>query len=136
MSDGLGAGGNTRSAIITRGLAEMTRLGIAMGAKPETFAGLAGMGDLVATCTSEQSRNHQVGVALGQGQSIKAITEQMFMVAEGIKSAQAVTQLAARYDVTMPIATEIAHVVKGDRDAQQSFRALLKAGIGREDEPF
>jgi glycerol-3-phosphate dehydrogenase (NAD(P)+) len=114
----------------------MTRLGIAMGAKPETFAGLAGMGDLVATCTSEQSRNHQVGVALGQGQSIKAITEQMFMVAEGIKSAQAVTQLAARYDVTMPIATEIAHVVQGDRDAQQSFRALLKAGIGREDEPF
>ncbi|MGB1341540.1 MAG: NAD(P)H-dependent glycerol-3-phosphate dehydrogenase [Pseudomonadales bacterium] len=136
MSDGLGAGGNTRSAIVTRGLAEMTRLGIAMGAKPETFAGLAGMGDLVATCTSEQSRNHQVGVALGKGQSIKSIIDQMFMVAEGVKSAQAVTHLAARYSVAMPIAAEVAHVVSGDSDAQQSFRALLKAGIGREDEPF
>ena len=136
MSDGLGAGNNTRAAIITRGLAEITRLGVAMGAKPETFSGLAGMGDLVTTCTSAQSRNHTVGFKLGQGESIDRIIEDMFMVAEGIKSAPAVLRLAEQYGVEMPIAAEVMQVVAGQRDVQGSLRALLRAGIGREDEPF
>ena len=136
MSDGLGAGNNTRAAIITRGLAEMTRLGLAMGAKAETFSGLAGMGDLVTTCTSAQSRNHTVGFRLGQGNSIDSIIQDMFMVAEGIKSAPAVMRLAEQFGVEMPIAAEVMQVVTGQRDVQGSFKALLRAGVGREDEPF
>ena len=136
MSDGLGAGDNTRSAIITRGLAEMTRLGIAMGAKSETFAGLAGLGDLIATCTSEKSRNHMVGFKLGQGMTMPDIHRDMYMVAEGVKSAPAVMRLAEQFKVEMPIASEVTQLVTGQRDIQQSFKALLRAGIGREDEPF
>ena len=136
MSDGLGAGDNTRSAIITRGLAEMTRLGIAMGAKSETFAGLAGLGDLIATCTSEKSRNHTVGFKLGQGMKMSDIHRDMYMVAEGVKSAPAVMRLAEQFKVEMPIASEVTQLVTGQRDIQQSFKALLRAGIGREDEPF
>ncbi len=136
MSDGLGAGDNTRSAIITRGLAEMTRLGIAMGAKSETFAGLAGLGDLIATCTSEKSRNHTVGFKLGQGMAMSDIHRDMYMVAEGVKSAPAVMRLAEQFKVEMPIASEVTQLVTGQRDIQQSFKALLRAGIGREDEPF
>lgn len=136
MSDGLGAGDNTRSAIITRGLAEMTRLGIAMGAKSETFAGLAGLGDLIATCTSEKSRNHTVGFKLGQGRTMSDIHRDMYMVAEGVKSAPAVMRLAEQFKVEMPIASEVTQLVTGQRDIQQSFKALLRAGIGREDEPF
>ena len=136
MSDGLGAGDNTRSAIITRGLAEMTRLGIAMGAKSETFAGLAGLGDLIATCTSEKSRNHTVGFKLGQGMTMSDIHRDMYMVAEGVKSAPAVMRLAEQFKVEMPIASEVTQLVIGQRDIQQSFKALLRAGIGREDEPF
>ena len=136
MSDGLGAGDNTRSAIITRGLAEMTRLGIAMGAKSETFAGLAGLGDLIATCTSEKSRNHTVGFKLGQGMTMSDIHRDMYMVAEGVKSAPAVMRLAEQFKVEMPIASEVTQLVTGQRDIQQSFKALLRAGIGREDEPF
>ena len=136
MSDGLGAGDNTRSAIITRGLAEMTRLGIAMGAKSETFAGLAGLGDLIATCTSEKSRNHTVGFKLGQGMAMSDIHRDMYMVAEGVKSAPAVMRLAEKFKVEMPIASEVTQLVTGQRDIQQSFKALLRAGIGREDEPF
>lgn len=136
MSDGLGAGDNTRSAIITRGLAEMTRLGIAMGAKSETFAGLAGLGDLIATCTSEKSRNHTVGFKLGQGMTMPDIHRDMYMVAEGVKSAPAVMRLAEQFKVEMPITSEVTQLVTGQRDIQQSFKALLRAGIGREDEPF
>ena len=136
MSDGLGAGDNTRSAIITRGLAEMTRLGIAMGAKSETFAGLAGLGDLIATCTSEKSRNHTVGFKLGQGMKMSDIHRDMYMVAEGVKSAPAVMRLAEQFKVEMPIASEVTQLVTGQRDIQQSFKALLRAGIGRENEPF
>jgi len=136
MSDGLGAGDNTRSAIITRGLAEMTRLGVAMGARKETFAGLAGLGDLIATCTSAKSRNHTVGFRLGQGFSIQDIIDDMFMVAEGVKSASAVMALAKQYQIEMPIAAEVTLLVNGQKDIQQSFKALLRAGVGREDEPF
>src|SRR3546814_12217465 len=90
MGDGLGAGDNTRAALMTRGLAEITRLGVAMGGRAETFAGLAGMGDLIATCTSALSRNRHVGVELGRGRAIDDIVADMHMVAEGVKSAPTV----------------------------------------------
>ncbi len=135
MGDGQGAGENTRSAVITRGLAEITRLGVAMGGEAQTFAGLTGMGDLVATCTSPQSRNRSVGFELGQGRSIEEITNKMFMVAEGVKSAPAVIELADRYGVEMPIAREVYEVLRGESNANTAFRGLLRADIGAESEP-
>ncbi|MCB1644671.1 MAG: NAD(P)H-dependent glycerol-3-phosphate dehydrogenase [Pseudomonadales bacterium] len=135
MGDGQGAGENTRSAVITRGLAEMTRLGVAMGGEPQTFAGLAGMGDLVATCTSPQSRNRHVGVELGQGLTLDEIVDKMFMVAEGAKSAPAVIELADHYQVEMPIAREVYDVLRGESNARTAFRGLLRAEIGAESEP-
>lgn len=136
MGDGQGAGDNTRSAIITRGLAEMTRLGTAMGGDASTFAGLAGIGDLVATCTSEKSRNRTVGFRLGLGQSIEDISREMFMVAEGVKSAPGVIALAHQYKVKMPICQQVCAVVQGRSDAKRGFKELLKAEIGSESEPF
>ena len=136
MGDGLGAGDNTRSAIITRGLAEISRLGVALGAIPETFYGLAGMGDLVATCTSDKSRNRTVGFRLGQGESMEQILSSMFMVAEGVKSADAVLSLAASTYIDMPICTEVGRVIRGESDARRAFRELLKAEIGAEADPF
>jgi glycerol-3-phosphate dehydrogenase (NAD(P)+) len=135
MGDGQGAGDNTRSAIITRGLAEITRLGVAMGANAQTFAGLAGMGDLVATCTSSQSRNHTVGYELGKGLTIDEIIANMFMVAEGVKSAPAVIALANEYEVEMPVADVVFELVQGESNARKAFRNLLRAGIGSESEP-
>ncbi len=135
MGDGQGAGDNTRSAVITRGLAEITRLGVAMGAESQTFSGLTGMGDLVATCTSPQSRNRSVGFELGRGRSIQEIIDEMFMVAEGVKSAPAVVSLAEQYNVEMPIAQEVYEVVHGESSAQKAFRGLLRADIGAESEP-
>lgn len=136
MGDGLGAGDNTRSAIITRGLAEISRLGVALGAMPETFYGLAGMGDLVATCTSDKSRNRTVGFRLGQGESIDDILASMFMVAEGVKSTDAVLSLAAASNIEMPICAEVGRVVRGESDAKRAFRELLRAEIGAEADPF
>ncbi len=135
MGDGQGAGDNTRSAVITRGLAEISRLGVAMGGERQTFSGLTGMGDLVATCTSPQSRNRSVGFELGKGRSIDEIINEMFMVAEGVKSAPAVMDLANKYNVIMPIATEVFEVVQGQSSAKKAFRGLLRAGIGSEAEP-
>ncbi|MDX1449693.1 MAG: NAD(P)H-dependent glycerol-3-phosphate dehydrogenase, partial [Acidimicrobiia bacterium] len=105
MAHGLGFGDNTMATLITRALAELTRLGIAMGGRPLTFAGLAGMGDLIATCTSEKSRNHTVGFGLGKGNSLDEVLAGMKEVAEGVKSTRGVLALAARHDVEMPIAT-------------------------------
>lgn len=135
MGDGQGAGENTRSAVITRGLAEITRLGVAMGGEPQTFAGLAGTGDLIATCTSPQSRNRTVGYELGKGRTIKEIVDEMFMVAEGVKSAPAVVALAEKYDVDMPIAREVLQVVQDKSTARQAFRGLLKTVAGAESDP-
>jgi len=135
MGDGQGAGENTRSAVITRGLAEITRLGVAMGGEPQTFAGLAGTGDLIATCTSPQSRNRTVGFELGKGRTIKEIVDEMFMVAEGVKSAPAVIALADEYGVDMPIAREVFQVVRDKSTAGQAFRGLLKTVAGAESDP-
>jgi len=135
MGDGQGAGDNTRSALITRGLAEVTRLGVAMGGRPETFSGLAGMGDMIATCTSPQSRNRHVGVELGKGRNMQDIIDEMVMVAEGAKSAPAVIDLSERYDVEMPIARDVYRVLSGDATATRAFRGLLRVEAGAESEP-
>lgn len=135
MGDGQGAGDNTRSALITRGLAEATRLGVAMGGREETFAGLAGMGDMIATCISPQSRNHHVGVELGKGRAMQDIIAEMVMVAEGAKSAPAIMALAERHGVEMPIASEVYQVVSGDASARHAFRGLLRVSAGAESEP-
>lgn len=132
---GLGAGDNTRSALITRGLAEITRLGVALGGRAETFAGLAGMGDLLTTCISTQSRNHQVGIKLGQGKHIDEIISEMVMVAEGVKSAPTVMKLAKRCDIEMPICEEVLSVIQGQKSAQNTFLGLLRQMAGSEAEP-
>ncbi len=135
MGDGLGAGDNTRAALITRGLAEITRLGTALGGKAETFAGLAGMGDMIATCTSPQSRNRHVGLELAKGHSIETIIESMHMVAEGVKSAPTVIELAREHEVAMPIAEDVFKVVTGASNARGVYRGLLRTTAGAESEP-
>jgi len=125
MADGLGTGDNTRAAVMTRGLAELTRLGVAMGGDPATFSGLAGMGDLLATCMSPQSRNRYVGEQLGRGRSLDEIIEEMNQVAEGVKSAKIVLELAEEYGVEMPIATEMKACVTEGRSATDAYRGLV-----------
>ena len=135
MGDGMGVGANTRSAVITRGLAELMRLGVAMGGKPATFAGLAGMGDLIATCTSPQSRNHHVGVELGKGRSIDDVVGEMHMVAEGVKTSRVVLQLAERYGIEMPIVREVYGVIFEKRSPRQAYRGLIRREAGAEGDP-
>jgi glycerol-3-phosphate dehydrogenase (NAD(P)+) len=132
MGDGLGVGDNTRSAVITRGLAEMTRLGVAMGGRAPTFAGLAGMGDLIATCISPQSRNRHVGEQLGRGRRIEEIIEEMHMVAEGVKTSRVVLDLAAKHGIELPIATEVYGVVHEGHTAEQAYRGLTRRAPGAE----
>jgi len=135
MGIGLGAGDNTRSALITRGLSEITRLGVALGGRAETFSGLTGMGDMLATCISPQSRNHHVGLELGKGRNIEDIIEQMVMVAEGVKSAPTVIKLADMHGIEMPIARDVHEVIAGRRTAAEAFYGLLKRRVGAEIEP-
>jgi glycerol-3-phosphate dehydrogenase (NAD(P)+) len=126
MADGLGAGDNTRAAVITRGLAEISRLGVAMGGQPATFAGLAGMGDLVATCISPQSRNRYVGEQLGKGKSIDEVCAEMDQVAEGVKACRVAMELAEELGVDMPITSEVVGVCHQGRTAQDAYRGLLR----------
>lgn len=128
MADGLQAGDNTRAAVITRGLSELTRLGMAMGGDPRTFAGLAGMGDLVATCISPQSRNRHVGEQLGLGRTVAEITEEMQQVAEGIRTSAVVMELAGIHDVEMPISEQIHAVCHHGRPAAEAYEGLLNRG--------
>lgn len=125
IADGLGYGDNTKAALLTRGLAELTRLGVALGGEPLTFSGLAGMGDLVATCTSTQSRNRTVGVQLGQGRQLDDIVADMKMVAEGVKTTGAVLELAARAGVEMPIAALVGAVLYEGKQAAELVPALM-----------
>ncbi|MCB2182587.1 MAG: NAD(P)H-dependent glycerol-3-phosphate dehydrogenase [Desulfobulbaceae bacterium] len=125
ISDGLGYGTNTRAALITRGLAEITRLGVKMGANPLTFSGLGGMGDLVLTCTGDLSRNRTVGLKLGQGQKIKDILQEMEMVAEGVKTTKSAWKLALREGVEMPILEQIYQVLYEDKPCQEAVLSLL-----------
>ncbi len=128
MAHGLGYGDNSIAALITRALAELTRLGVAMGGRPLTFAGLAGMGDLVATCTSPKSRNRRVGVALGEGRKLDDIVAEMNMVAEGVKTTAAVLQLADRHGIEMPIASLVGEVLyEGLAPAEMVNRLMSRA---------
>ncbi len=111
IAHGLGYGDNAKAALITRGLAELARLGVAMGGDPLTFAGLAGMGDLIATCSSPQSRNRTVGVELGKGRTLDEIVAEMKMVAEGVKSTAAVNELGTRYSIELPVADFVGRVL-------------------------
>ncbi len=126
MAEGLGVGDNTRAMVITRGLAEMTRLGVALGGDPRTFAGLTGLGDLMATCLSPLSRNRRVGEELARGRSVEEITTELGMVAEGTKSAQSVVEIAHEHGVEVPVAEEVAAVIRGERTAWQAYRGLGK----------
>jgi glycerol-3-phosphate dehydrogenase (NAD(P)+) len=132
MGDGLGVGVNTRATVITRGLAEITRLGVALGGQPATFSGLTGLGDLMATCMSPLSRNRQVGEQLAKGRTTAEIVASMNMVAEGIKTSAVVMELAAMHGLAMPIATEVDAVVRGERTAEQAFRGLRRVAPGSE----
>lgn len=134
MGDGADAGDNTRAALITRGLSELTRLGTAMGGKSRTFSGLAGMGDLVATCSSSKSRNHHVGFQLGRGKSLEQIIEEMNEVAEGVKTAKVVMELANDYNVDMPISHEVYKVLYEGNTANDAFRGLIRIESGSEKE--
>ncbi|MFM2077995.1 MAG: NAD(P)H-dependent glycerol-3-phosphate dehydrogenase [Actinomycetota bacterium] len=126
MAEGMGFGDNSRATLITRGLAEMTRLGVAMGGQPATFAGLAGMGDLIATCSSKQSRNTMVGLQLGEGRLIGDVLASMNMVAEGVKSSPSVLDLARRHGVEMPITEQMVAVCHQGRPARDALAALMQ----------
>jgi glycerol-3-phosphate dehydrogenase (NAD(P)+) len=125
VAAGLGYGHNTTAALITRGLAEITRLGVAMGARQATFYGLAGMGDLVLTCTGSLSRNRTVGFRLGQGEGLADILSDMTAVAEGVKTASAVHELAGRYGVEMPIVDQVCAIIEEGRSASEAVQALM-----------
>lgn len=131
-SDGFGYGHNTRAALITRGLAEMTRLGVAMGAHPLTFLGLPGVGDLLLTCTGELSRNRTVGYQMGQGKSLEEVLSSMKMVAEGIKTAQSVYYIAQKLNVDMPICKRVYAVLYEGEDPREAVKALLGRNLKHE----
>lgn len=134
MSAGLGTGDNTRALVIARGIAEVTRLGEAMGGNALTFSGLAGTGDIMATCISPLSRNRTVGVQLAEGKTIDEIIEDMNQVAEGVKAAGTAMELSEEYGVEMPIAAEVNAVVNEGRTPQEAFRGLLRRDPGHERE--
>lgn len=132
MAEGLGFGDNTKASLITRGLAEMKRLGVAVGADPLTFSGLAGVGDLICTCMSPLSRNHRVGVELGRGRKIDEILGEMHQVAEGVKSSKAVHELAGKHDVEMPICENVYQVIHEGREVSEMVADLLRRVRQRE----
>ncbi|HEX6467721.1 MAG TPA: NAD(P)H-dependent glycerol-3-phosphate dehydrogenase [Streptosporangiaceae bacterium] len=136
MAEGLGVGDNTRAAVITRGLAELTQLGTAMGGEPGTFAGLTGMGDLVATCISPQSRNRYVGEQLGRGRKIDDILHEMTMVAEGVHTAAVAVELADRHGLPMPICRTVHKVVSGEITAFDAYAGLRDNPARREADPW
>ncbi|MBY5947166.1 NAD(P)H-dependent glycerol-3-phosphate dehydrogenase [Photobacterium rosenbergii] len=125
MSDGIGFGANARTALITRGLAEMSRLGAALGAQPETFMGMAGLGDLVLTCTDNQSRNRRFGLALGQGKDVDQAQEEIGQVVEGYRNTKEVWVLSQRMGVEMPITEQIYQVLYKGKDAREAAKDLL-----------
>ena len=128
IGEGLGVGDNTRAAVMSRGLAELTRLGVVMGAQPTTFAGLAGMGDLIATCMSPHSRNRAVGEQLGKGRRLDDILSEMHMVAEGVKTASVALELAEHHGLDLPICGVIDRVVKSEIDPSAAYWGLTPAG--------
>lgn len=132
VSDGLEFGYNARAALVTRGLAEITRLGVAMGARASTFMGLSGLGDLMLTCTGDLSRNRQVGLRLGRGERLEAIVADMHMVAEGVKTTRAVYGLAQKLDVEMPITAAMDALLDGRLAPQQTVELLMRRALKEE----
>ncbi|MCF8080128.1 MAG: NAD(P)H-dependent glycerol-3-phosphate dehydrogenase [Desulfobacterales bacterium] len=130
--DGLGLGLNTRAALITRGLAEIRRLGAKMGANPRTFSGLAGVGDLILTCTGDLSRNHTVGKKLGQGKKLSQILSEMTMVAEGVRTAKSVYNLSRKLDVEMPISHEIYRILYEEEAPKVALKRLMTRDLKAE----
>lgn len=126
ISDGLGFGSNTKAALMTRGLAEIQRLGVKMGAKPETFAGLAGMGDLITTCISPYSRNRYVGEELGKGKKLKEILKNMIMIAEGIKTTLSAYYLSKKHKVNMPITEQIYQILYKNKNPFLAVKDLME----------
>lgn len=123
--DGAGFGDNTKAAIMTRGVAEISRLGLALGAQPETFAGLSGMGDLIVTCMSRHSRNRFVGEQIGKGKTLKQVLKQMDMVAEGVETSRSASQLAKKYEVETPITNEVYKILFEDKDPIKATTDLM-----------
>jgi glycerol-3-phosphate dehydrogenase (NAD(P)+) len=136
ISDGLGLGENARAALITRGLAEITRLGVALGALPATFAGLAGIGDLVLTCTGSLSRNHALGLALAAGKGLEQATAETRTVAEGVRTSRSAMTLARESRVALPICQEVAAVLFEEKAPRQALASLLQREVRAEDEPL
>lgn len=134
ISDGMGFGTNARCALITRGLAEITRLGVALGAEAETFTGLAGLGDLVLTCTDNQSRNRRFGLSISQGTSAQDATKEIGQVVEGKRNAELVVKLARRVNIEMPIAEAVCHILEGKITPRDAMRDLLSRAIKSERE--
>lgn len=132
MADGLGFGDNTKAALITRGIAEMTRLGVAMGGKKETFGGLSGIGDLIVTCTSKHSRNRNAGYLMGQGKTMQEAMEEVKQVVEGVYSAKAALELAKKYNVSMPIVEKINEVLFEGKSAAEATEELITRDKSRE----
>jgi glycerol-3-phosphate dehydrogenase (NAD(P)+) len=134
IADGLGFGANTRVALITRGLAEMMRLGVGLGAQRETFMGLAGLGDLVLTCTDDQSRNRRFGIAIARGHSASAAESSIDQVVEGVPAARAVHEVAARFGVEMPICLEVFRIVYEGKSIRSAVQALMGRDVRSEKE--
>jgi glycerol-3-phosphate dehydrogenase (NAD(P)+) len=132
ISDGLGMGHNARAALITRGLVEITRIGTALGARPETFSGLSGLGDLVLTCTGELSRNRQVGLKIGQGEKLTDITRNMKMVAEGILTVKSAYALKSKLNIQASVIDETYKVLYESKSPQQAVEDLMRVNITSE----
>ena len=132
ISDGLVLGFNARAAIITRGLVEITRIGTALGARPETFSGLSGLGDLVLTCTGDLSRNRSVGIKLGQGQNLQEITDNMKMVAEGVHTVKSAQRLKTQLNIQASIIDETYQVLYEDKPPEQALKDLMNVEISSE----
>jgi glycerol-3-phosphate dehydrogenase (NAD(P)+) len=134
ICDGLGFGHNARALLISRGLAEITRLGVRLGAHPQTFAGLSGMGDLVLTCTGDLSRNRTVGMRVGRGEPVGEVLGGMTMVAEGVRTARSAVELSARTGVPMPISEQVFRVLHEGKDAKEAVSELFARTLKREKE--
>ena len=132
VCDGLGFGSNARAALITRGLAELARIGTAMGAEPLTFMGLSGLGDLTLTCTGDLSRNRQVGLRLGQGESLESIVSSLGMVAEGVKTAHAARLLALRFGTSAPITKTVCRIIEEGSSPREAVTALMTRELKKE----
>ena len=133
ICDGAGFGDNTKAALMTRGLVEMNRLGVKLGASPDTFAGLSGMGDLVVTCMSQHSRNRFVGEQIGKGKSLQQVLDEMVMVAEGVKTTESIHGLTQKLKVDMPIADEVYKTLFENKSAVQAMQDLMTRASKMED---